>query len=552
MEKETIERYRINREEQKLLEETLYNHMNNIPIDFETLIPKLSQHSSNPEHWNISTIKKWIYNAISRQTTSEKISMLTETTQKKISTIKKIAPPILSFNKSILHRKNIKQTNSGYHVYYKCEKCNCSITFKVSEGGLLVPIEKYKHTTCFSESDKELSCDQFLRIKMLAKAEEKVMEGVIKGPRNLLNSMIFDKTIDAPDKKKIEAITINDCRNIINENTEKVEKYGDVTIPEKAAVMKCGSISIPFLKFHLLHPCVYIGFACPKQEELLRETTNIFIDGTFDVRPKEFKTQKGQLLNFLIWDPVTNVYIPVLHVLMNGRKEYDYTILFKIIDVFFEIKKVTDVYVDFEFSISNSLEKWRPGINIHKCFFHYTQCLVRKMKELYLNYENSTGKLLLKILKQLPFYDISMRIMFIIQMRDINSKEINQMLEYYVSNWIEKYFILDYSTNEPLTNNGCECFHSELSNLIKAKTPSIEELSISLFTLFQSRTTLRASYLLPHAPIRKMKTFAKLKVDDLINLIRKLPGKIEVKGTLTCRKTPVKTTNLDSLQSPIF
>ncbi len=545
-------RHRINNKEKKLLDDAFINYMNHIPIDFDVLITRLNEVSDDHGHWDKEKVQKWFYNSKSRSTSPEKIKLLTAENQQEIEDIKKHTPETLMFSKSILQRRNIKKTNSGIHVYYSCKKCHCNITFEVMENWILRPIETSKHETCLSKEEETSTYDQFLRIEMLAKAEEKVQEGDVKGPRGLLNTLIYDKSIKASNQKKIAAITLNDCKRIISENTEKVTKVADVTIPEKAAIVQCGGTSIQFLKFHVLYPCIYIGFCCRKQEDLLRESSNLFIDGTFKERPKEFRDQKGQLLNFLIWDPVTNIYIPVLHVLMNGRKEFDYFTLFKIIDVFLDTKKVIDIYIDFEGSLSNSIKNWKPDATIHKCFFHYTQCLVRKMKELYHAYDSPTGKLLLKILKQLPFFDIAMRIIFIMKMRDINSIELNQMLEYYVGNWLYEYLILDYSPNEPLTNNGCETFHSELSHLIKNTVPSLEELSISLFSIFEAKSALRASYTLPQAPTRRAKNFIPLGVKDIMDAIEKLPLKIKTKGGLRCKYIPKETKKLNSLVPPIF
>ena len=541
---EALKRYRTNHKEEELLLQALEAFNQKISIDFKALEHKLKLNASDAQHWNEEIIKKWLYNASRRKRDDEK------TDSKELENVYRIAPTSLVFNKSLFRRKNIKKGVDGYHVYYSCTKCDCNIAFLV-ENNMLKPIEKFKHTLCITQEEREFISNQYLRIDLFSKAEQKVINGEVTGPHSLLRSVLLDESIKASEEDKLKGININDCKRIINDNKEKTKKIADVTIPEKAAVIQRGALKIDFLKLHLLSPCRIVIFSCNKQCSMLSNSSNLFIDGTFKERPADFKDSNGQLLNFLIWDSPTNVYIPVVHVLMTGRSEMHYGVLFNLINAFFDVKNIKDIFVDFEKSLSNALLQWKPDINIHKCFFHYTQCLWRRMKSIYSNPEIGVGKLLLKILKQLPFHDYTLRCIVIIKIREMNHLEINQMLEYYVCNWINEYFALDYCPDEPLTNNGCESFHSQLSAMMCAKTPSIELLSNTLFTLFEDRVAKRATAQMPTSPDRPVKNFKPIKIDELMRLVDCLPDKIKKRGVLNCKQQISETKKLIGLNLPI-
>ena len=119
---------------------------------------------------------------------------------------------------------------------------------------------------------------------------------------------------------------------------------------------------------------------------MLASATHWFIDSTFYTVPTEFY----QLMNILIFNPNTNLYIPVAYALTSHKS-------FKLyLNLFLDIAKLlgnTDqdikVTIDFEKGLRQALKVVFPKIQIIGCQFHFSQCLRRKAQKLGLLKENS-------------------------------------------------------------------------------------------------------------------------------------------------------------------
>ena len=88
---------------------------------------------------------------------------------------------------------------------------------------------------------------------------------------------------------------------------------------------------INFLSNHMLFPYNFIVFSCNDQKAYFKRANKIFIDGTFRETPKDFKN--GQLINILILHNETNVYIPVVHILMQSKLYEEYKYIFNLLKI---------------------------------------------------------------------------------------------------------------------------------------------------------------------------------------------------------------------------
>ena len=128
----------------------------------------------------------------------------------------------------------------------------------------------------------------------------------------------------------------------------------------------------------------FIIFSSKFQLKILTEATNLFIDATFKVAPKNFY----QVLNILAYNDNTKFIAPVCFILMTNKSYNSY------IKIFQEIKFLLENYdlpwkyndvkfmCDFEKSLMNSLKKEFKNSKINGCYFHYIKSLWKKVRKL--------------------------------------------------------------------------------------------------------------------------------------------------------------------------
>lgn len=117
------------------------------------------------------------------------------------------------------------------------------------------------------------------------------------------------------------------------------------------------------------------------------------IDGTFR------KSSKGycQIKNVMGANTLKNTYLTVAHILINGKKEEDYTLALKNLlnQIVTEIPhlRIQMVISDFEKALLNGIqnalnefninEQLKRNIKIQGCLFHYAQCLIKTFSKYY-------------------------------------------------------------------------------------------------------------------------------------------------------------------------
>ena len=165
----------------------------------------------------------------------------------------------------------------------------------------------------------------------------------------------------------------------------------------------------------------------------MRISHHYYIDTTFHI-PKDF----SQLLIFMYKDLLTELKIPGLFILMNGKFQKYYDIIFSsIISILtLENKYVSNIetiVADEERELIN--EKYFPYSRVISCFFRYKQDLLLNIRkyELYDDSQKSTSNLIIKILSDFPFYyKVYYNIIYL-----------NYIIEKYpkYNNFINNYFI---------------------------------------------------------------------------------------------------------------
>ena len=180
----------------------------------------------------------------------------------------------------------------------------------------------------------------------------------------------------------------------------------------------------------------YIIWGNDENISRLRLSKNYFIDGTFH-HPPEFK----QLLIIMYRDIISSQNIPGIYIVINGKFEEFYDILFdSLIRIITQNHKydlnVETIVTDTELALINVIKKYFPNSRRIGCFFHYKQDLLRNIKiyGLYKKKDKIKSNEIINILSKLPIlYNGNMQ-----YIQDI----LNTICEKYekYNNFINNYF----------------------------------------------------------------------------------------------------------------
>ena len=154
----------------------------------------------------------------------------------------------------------------------------------------------------------------------------------------------------------------------------------------------------------------YTIFTSIFQMNLITKCSQIYIDGTFKSSPKLY----FQILNIVGYYKEINGIVPIFMIIMAGKSEYLYDIIFKdikniLIDNGINIKNIPKNFMlDFEKGLINSVKNNFDGIIIDGCFFHFVKLLWSKAKILGLCKSDKikATKILIFMLKIIPFLEI--------------------------------------------------------------------------------------------------------------------------------------------------
>ena len=102
----------------------------------------------------------------------------------------------------------------------------------------------------------------------------------------------------------------------------------------------------------------------------------LFVDATFKTKPNHFY----QILNILV--DFQGTVIPVVHVVMTGKKESLYRAVFQKFKDLVDHQEwtPTQVMIDFETALGTTLIDTFPGIRVTGCRFHFGQANLKKIR----------------------------------------------------------------------------------------------------------------------------------------------------------------------------
>jgi len=215
-------------------------------------------------------------------------------------------------------------------------------------------------------------------------------------------------------------------------------------------------------------------FANKQMLRLLGKCRTWYIDATFRVVSKPFK-QLFSIHGFAQASKGGKQYVkqvPLIFVLMSGKKTSDYQAVFEGILALFETPpRVRECVMDFEGAIWRAMNNVFPNVQRHGCHFHWSQAIWRKtqslgLAELYQN--NLAVKKYIRRLMALPFLPaIRIKPIFTKLEEKAHSESLMKLTTYIRKTWIESKAFGPATWSAYMrpvrTNNDLEGYHHRLN-----------------------------------------------------------------------------------------
>ena len=124
---------------------------------------------------------------------------------------------------------------------------------------------------------------------------------------------------------------------------------------------------------------IHVIWSSKKQRELLSTSKTWYMDGTFRLVKEPFK--QLYCIHSFITDGTSIKQVPLLFVLMSGKRTSDYKRLFQVVKKELGTISVTEIVADFEASVWKAITREFPAVRIRGCIFHWTQAVWRNVQQ---------------------------------------------------------------------------------------------------------------------------------------------------------------------------
>ncbi|QQP52192.1 Uncharacterized protein FKW44_004253 [Caligus rogercresseyi] len=346
------------------------------------------------------------------------------------------------------------------------------------------------------------------------------------------------------DIKIMSSSTSSSTSNIINECISKSNIDICTKLPKqdslkqtvrrtRASILRAEDYNktIKGEKFLMLEKEDIMIYSTETNFNTLRKYKRWFCDGTFDSAPT------GKQLYTIHSLVGINKTLPLVYCITNNRNEETYSIIFN----FIKNKEIVpiSITIDFERAAINEIKNVFPEAKIYGCFFHFGQCLWRKLQGLGLQnwYKNENNQHIIKKFQALAFlppdtvHDVFNQL--INSINDETDEILSDFLQYFETTWLgivqrgrrrRPTFDIDLwnvfermERNLPRTNNSVEGWHNAFHMRLQICHPTLQKL-LQKIRLEQAATELS---------IRQIETGQELdrktkKYDDLNKRLKRI------------------------------
>ena len=415
---------------------------------------------------NFSGIEKWDLNRVRNYYYSRAKSLRTQDGESNYDIPFQI-PNTIYHNNSLCFLVKSYRAKDGIHCYYKCKTCGTSIPTILIGDNKVNFIDKQIHNYCTQQAQKQSETMTNLLLSGVVKAQTLLKSNKIFGPSSCIQAL-------RKEMPELECQPLSLSQTIVQTAYKETRKEGFIeSIIRSSTETSNDSNNVLYV---LLHPRKTIAFCSAEQKETLKTSHMLFVDGTFDETSPEFK--KGQLLNILTIDE-HGFPLPLIHILMTKRTEEAYIHTFEDLKHFgCDFTNIQTIMCDFEVALISALQTINEGVKINGCFYHYCAALNKFIDGTF--NRNEASKNLFQLFKNIVIIDEDDKNIIISELKKLENQGLNIFLEYYCNQWLHNSslsYLININYEDPVTNNVCESFHSELAPYCQYPHPNLRKLS---------------------------------------------------------------------------
>lgn len=360
-------------------------------------------------------------------------------------------------------------------IYLKCSTSDCTARGMILDNKIVLKQNHSYHETHTSEIDK---------LKLVETCRKRAAETDTETLRQ-----IFDEETRNSSTAVSEAVSYVDIQS-------SMYKRRRLQLPSLPAEPTEAEDCILGTRFERLNNSQFfrgsvsvdqqgsaILFASDDQLQLLRiHGSFVYIDATFKTVPRLF----FQL--FTVFVCIDCFTFPAFFSLMTRKTTELYTAIMTKIHELVPDFSPNDVMADFEdASVASFRSVFGDSINIHGCWFHYSQAIVKCAKKLGLTHEfrnNDVSQRCIKALtclSLLPENDMETAVGEIeglcLQSSPDTVPKLQRLCKYVKRQWLQKATIgpsrLSVRNCDHRTNNGVESFHSTFRRRVQVAHPNL-------------------------------------------------------------------------------
>lgn len=280
--------------------------------------------------------------------------------------------------------------------------------------------------------------------------------------------------------------TLYGIRNKAQGNQNEPIHSDDIVLSENLVNMTDGTFLLADIK-EPKNDRILI-FSSTSGRECLASYKNFFVDGTFKSCSRQFAQLYTMHVDLGSSNEETNV-VPILYALLPNKKKGTYVRMLQTIVKEVPLWKPESMNIDYELAAITAIQEVFPNIKIQGCFFHFGQCLWRKVQEIGLSeaYKNNDEvRHSVRMCGALPFLkleDIDDGWVHIHSNSPVNDK-LEEFFDYFIEQWLENPHlpreIWNCYKRRHRTNNAVEGWNYRLNNNAGRPHPHIRDLILIL------------------------------------------------------------------------
>ena len=178
---------------------------------------------------------------------------------------------------------------------------------------------------------------------------------------------------------------------------------------------------------------------------------------------------------------------PLVFALLPGKSEQLYTRYFHLLKEACTQRQITlqptTTFIDYETAVQNAARTSFPGITIKGCFFHYTQCIWRKVQNTGMQTHYSDDPIIHQLVRRVAVLLLvphtSIEDVWFNALEDLEQSnpttDPTSFTDYVTTYWVEtrRHLWNHYLIQGPRTTNHLEGWHSKIKKQIQHAHPNI-------------------------------------------------------------------------------